>query len=150
MPETGVGTLHLNDEEFVEAFESCRLPAAQFHHADHIRLAWIYLGRMSAPEAAERMAESIRRFAAHNGMPEKFHVTMTRAWARLVAAARERTPPTASFSEFVSAHPHLLDKDSLLKHYSKDRLESPAARASWLEPNLIPLPKATPGRNFDF
>jgi 2'-5' RNA ligase len=140
MNEPGAGTLHLNDEEFVEAFESCRLPAAQFHHADHIRLAWIYLRKMDEPEAVQRMAESIRRFAAQNGLPEKFHATMTRAWARLVAAARERTPHTTSFCEFAITHPHLLDKGSLLKHYSKDRLESAAARASWLEPDLVPLP----------
>jgi hypothetical protein len=140
MSDIGAGTWHLNDEEFVAEFESCRLPAAQFHHTDHIRLAWIYLRKMGEPGAAERMAESIQRFAAHIGKPEKFHVTMTRAWIRLVAAARERTPHATSFSEFVTAHPHLLDKDSLLKHYSKDRLESAAARACWLEPDLIPLP----------
>jgi hypothetical protein len=139
MNEPVAGTLHLNDDEFVTEFERCRLPAAQFHHADHIRLAWVYLRTMAEPEAAERMGESIRRFAAHIGKTDKFHVTMTRAWIRLVAAAIEGTPEGASFIQFVSAHPQLLDKDALLKHYSKERLESAVARAGWLEPDLFAL-----------
>lgn len=141
MADTGAGALHLSDDEFVAEFESCQLPAAQFHHADHIRLAWIYLREMAELEAAERMAEGIQRFAAHIGKTEKFHVTMTRAWIRLVAAARENTPAVGSFIDFAAAHPHLLDKESLLKHYSKERLESAGARAGWLEPDLRVLPK---------
>ena len=140
MAELTAGSLHLPDEEFVAEFESCRLPAEHFHHADHVRLAWIYLGLMSEPQAAARMAKSIQRFAAHAGKPEKFHFTMTRAWIRLVAAAREITPSAGSFIEFAAAHPHLLHKDWLLKHYSEERLECPTSRAGWLEPDLIPLP----------
>jgi hypothetical protein len=66
---------------------------------------------------------------------------MTRAWIRLVAAARKKTPHTTSFGEFASAHPELFDKDALLKHYSKERLESAAARTAWLEPDLCALPE---------
>ena len=32
----------LNDDEFIESFESCRLPAESFNHPDHVRLAWLY------------------------------------------------------------------------------------------------------------
>jgi hypothetical protein len=67
MTDTGAGTLHLPEDEFVAEFESCRLPAAQFHHADHIRLAWIYLRQMNEPEAAERMGRvsgDLRRTSA--------------------------------------------------------------------------------------
>jgi hypothetical protein len=140
MNETGAGTLHLSDEEFVGAFESCRLPASSFHHADHIRLAWIYLHQMSEPEAAERMAESIRRFAAHIGKTEKFHVTMTRAWIRLVAAALKDLPADANFLDFIGAHPHLLDQGTLTRHYSTELLQGEAARGNWLEPDVNPLP----------
>jgi hypothetical protein len=41
----------LNDEEFVKAFESCTLPNAEFHHADHVRMAFLYLCRFPPLEA---------------------------------------------------------------------------------------------------
>ncbi len=33
-----LASAHLSDEEFLEAFHSCRLPNSEFHHADHLRL----------------------------------------------------------------------------------------------------------------
>src|SRR4029077_6630307 len=133
------GTAHLSDEEFLREFESCRLPGESFHHADHVRVSWIYLRRFDEPAAQERMAQSIERFATHHGSPRKFHVTMTLAWMRLVAAA-VRAPPTpraragmrlvaaawrappaiTRFEEFAAAHPRLLDPQALAQHYSAD------------------------------
>jgi len=140
MTPWGGGSAHLSDEQFVEAFESCRLPKESFHHADHIRLAWIYLRRMPESEAAGGIAESIQRLAAHYGLSDKFHVTMTRAWTRLVAAALTSAPPDMQFPEFAAAHPHLLDKNLLEKHYSSESLRGDEARSAWLEPDLRPLP----------
>ena len=84
------GTPHLSDEEFADQFESCRLPASSFHYADHIRLAWIYVRGSYEAETATRMAESIQRFAAHNGVAGKYDHTMTGAFIPLVAVARVR------------------------------------------------------------
>ena len=42
----------MTDQEFAAAIETCRLPNAQFHHRDHLRLAWIYLRRYG-PELGE-------------------------------------------------------------------------------------------------
>jgi hypothetical protein len=134
------GTAHLTDEELVEAFESCQLPAEHFHHADHVRLAWIYLRQSDEEAASERIAQSIRRFAAHHGKTEKYHSTMTHAWMRLVAAARRATPKLDRFQDFAARHPHLLEVRTLGKYYSAERLESEDARAGWLEPDLSPLP----------
>lgn len=145
MEKLPLGNAHLSEEEFVEAFESCRLPASSFHHADHVRLAWIYLRSLSEAEAAARIAESIRRFAAQIGKSEKFHVTMTLAWLRLVAAALKTTPAGTGFSDFLVATPHLLDQGALAEHYSRTLLASDAARLAWVEPDLLPLPEQTSG-----
>jgi len=134
-----LGTAPLDDDTFVEAFESCRLPTAQFHHADHIRLAWVYLGRMTEAEAARRIEQAIRRFAEYNGVGEKYHHTITVAWMRLVAAARRATPEATHFGMFARVQAHLLDVNVLQKHYSKERLLSPEARREWVEPDLVPL-----------
>jgi hypothetical protein len=138
-----LGTAALDDDAFVELFESCRLPAAQFHHADHIRLAWIYLGRMSEQEAAARIEQSIRRFAAHNGVSEKYHHTITLAWMRLVAAARCASYEAVTFAEFSCEHPELFEVNALSHYYSGARLASDEAKLGWMEPDRSELPQKT-------
>lgn len=140
MDSIRLGAGHLSDEAFVEAFESCRLPTAQFHHADHVRMAWIYLGQMSEAQATRRIEQAIRRYAEHNGVSQKYHQTITLAWMKLVAAARRATPQAAGFDEFATLHPELLDVKSLNFYYTPERLASPAARREWLEPDICELP----------
>jgi hypothetical protein len=134
------GTLHLSDEEFVRAFESCELAGSEFHHADHVRLTWIYVRQFGDQAATERVLAGIQRFAAHNGSPTKFHFTQTCAWVRLIAAAHRASPELTIFTEFVTAHPELLDASALSRCYSKAVLDSPAARSEWIEPDVSPLP----------
>jgi len=138
-----LGTAALDDDALVEAFESCRLPGSQFHHADHIRLAWIYLGRMSEAEATARIEQSIRQFAAYNGVPQKYHHTMTLAWMRLVAAARGAMSREHSFEAFVERHPELFDVKALRRYYSAERLACEEAKGGWIEPDVCDLPDKT-------
>lgn len=134
------GTLHLDDDEFVRAFESCELAGESFHHADHVRLTWIYVRQFGEQPATERVLAGIRRFATHNGSPQKFHYTQTCAWIRLIAAAQRKSPDAATFVEFIAAHPDLLDANVLARYYSKEVLDSPAARTDWAEPDINSLP----------
>ncbi|MFZ0818801.1 MAG: hypothetical protein WAM91_01945 [Candidatus Acidiferrales bacterium] len=138
MIESNSGTLHLTEEELVRGIEGCTLDS-EFHHADHIRLAWIYLRMMPAAEAEERMAVALRRYSAHKGKPERYHHTMTLAWMRLVAAARRASPQLNMFEEFIAAHPHLAHQQTLMRHYSQHRLDNHTARTEWLEPDMEPL-----------
>jgi hypothetical protein len=140
--EACVTSKSLPDNQFVVALESCELPNESFHHSDHVRLAWIYLRSMPESRARERMASTLRRFAAHNGKSERYHHTRTLAWMRLVSAAIQATPAIDSFEEFLEAHPHLSNQLTLLQHYSKDCLESQASRAGWVAPDLQSLPSA--------
>jgi len=140
MDSARLGTAALEDDALVEAFESCRLPAAQFHHADHIRLAWIYLGRMSEAEATARIERSIRQFAAHNGVSEKYHHTITLAWMRLVATARRATPEAYNFGAFAERNGELFDVKALGRYYSAEHLASRDAKSGWVDPDLQQLP----------
>lgn len=133
----------LTDQEFVEAFETCRLPIEQFHHRDHLRLAWIYLRRLGVPAAAVRLGESIRRYAAHHGKPEKYHETVTVAWLRLLAGSANRSG-ASSFEELLAASPDLLDKNTLQQYYSPKLLAFESARAQFILPDRKALPSATP------
>src|SRR5262249_60865903 len=70
-----IGSCPMDDREFVAAFEACEIANTEFHHADHIRLAWIYLRKFGLLDAFERFTTSLRRFAAHHGKPERYHET---------------------------------------------------------------------------
>ena len=136
----GSGARAWSDLDFLRAFENLSFPADQFHHREHLRVAWLYLKSSDATRAAERMSAGIRRFANHHGAKEKYHHTLTLFWMRLVAAALVETPEGCAFEEFLAAHAELCDKDLPSQYYSQDLLRAPAARDGWVEPDLRPLP----------
>jgi hypothetical protein len=129
-----------SDEDFLRAFEDLSFPAELFHHREHIRVAWLYLNSSDATRAAERMTGGILRFANHQGATQKYHHTITLAWMRLVAAALVETPENETFEQFLAAHPELKGKDLLSRYYSKELLQTAAAREGWVEADLQPLP----------
>lgn len=134
------GSHLLNEDEFVSKVEGCCYQNAEFKHADHIRLAWIYLRRYRPESAEERIIATIRRFATSVGHAEKFHETMTRAWLRLVASAHFATPEAASFEDFIEKHGWLLERNALSPFYTSAHLSSEAARRQWVEPDRRHLP----------
>jgi hypothetical protein len=136
----GSGACAWSDPDFLRAFEDLSFPADQFHHREHLRVAWLYLKSSDATRAAERMSVGIRRFAQYHGATGKYHHTLTLFWMRQVAAAMVETPEGWGFEEFLSAHPGLSDKRLPAQYYSPDLLEAPGARDGWVEPNLQPLP----------
>ncbi len=130
-------------------FESLALPS--FSHADHVRVASLYLARYDRAEALDRFSAGIRRLAAAKGDAAKFHVTVTRAWLELLDAAR-RSPAAAANAALLEACPELRDVTLLERFYLAATLASPAARAGWMPPDLSPLgwpPPASPGRRMD-
>jgi hypothetical protein len=137
--ELNLGTAPLSDDAVLQAFEACQLDPGKFHHADHIRLAWLYVQRYGAHPAEALLLEGIPKLAQHAGAPQKFHYTATVAWTRLVAATCCESNSCDSFYEWIKAHPELLNKHLLNEHYSAGRLESSEARRGWLDPDLKPL-----------
>ena len=141
MTNTNSGAPVWSDDDFLRAFEDLSFPVEQFHHREHIRVAWLYLKSSDATRAAERMAAGIRRFANHHGATQKYHHTLTLFWMRLVAVALVGTPDEPAFEEFLAVHPELRDKNLIAKYYSKEHLQTSAAREGWVDPDLQPLPE---------
>ena len=137
--EIHLGCGHLSDDEFLRAFEACQLQHGAFHHADHIRLAWIYVSRHGGEGAEQRLLAEIRKMAIHAGAPQKFLYTTTVAWTRLVAAARNPAVSRQDFFAWAKLNSDLLDRNLLAKYYSAGRLETPEARSGWVEPDLASL-----------
>jgi len=135
----------MDDDAFLSALESGRLANEAFRHADHVRATYLYLRRFGYPAGVDAIESTIRRFAAAHGVPDKFHFTLTVAWARFVAAhcAGGCARP---FHAFIDQNGELLDKTLPLRYYSRERLFDPAARQAWREPDLESLPSVTPWR----
>jgi hypothetical protein len=129
-----------SDAAFLEAFDAGERPGGVFRHADHLRLAWLYLRRDGAALGEEKIAAGIRRFAEAQGAVGLYHDTLTRAWVRLVAAALDATPGGESFPLFLEANPQLADKAYLFRFYSVEALSAARAREEWIEPDREPLP----------
>jgi hypothetical protein len=129
----------MTDVELTRALERGEIANDDFHHASHLHVAWVYLDESSsAQQAANKMRDTLRRFAAAGGKPEKYHETITLFWVHLLSRAHA-AKRGERLEEIVPANPQLLEKNFLLAYYSADRLFSNEARTSWVEPDLKPL-----------
>lgn len=130
----------MTDDEFLHAFFRCTLPHSEFHHRDHLQLAWLVVRRHGAEAAAAILARGIRQYAAAQGHGDRYHETITRFWAGLVAHAAGVDSAVDDFDRFLAAHPLLLDPRLPLRHWSREALFAPGARSGWRQPDLVPLP----------
>ena len=74
----------MNDQEFIDGFEDCTLPADGFHHEHHVKVAWLYLQRSPVLETLARFSANLKRFATANGKPNLYHETITWAYVFLI------------------------------------------------------------------
>ena len=130
----------LPDDEFLRAFFGLTLPNSEFCHRDHLRLAWLAVRRHGAGAAEEVVTAGIRRFAEHKSHGPIYHETMTRFWVKLVGHAVSDRPDIVDFDEFLAAYPLLLDKNTPLRHWSRETMFGAEARAAWQDPDLVALP----------
>jgi len=134
----------MTDEEFVHAFEAATLPADQFTHAVHVRVAWWYLRHYTLGEALTRFTAALKHFAAHHGATGLYHETITVAYVLLIAerlaATRDLSWPdfSAAYPELLARRPSLLDR-----YYDEATLKSPQARQRFVMPvRVCPEPDA--------
>ena len=124
----------MSDEQFLQEFENCTLQ--EFHHRDHIRMAWLYLSKFGYSQGSTKVKEGIKKFAVAKGATTLYHETITEFWIRLVQHVIENHP-SKTFEQFFASFPPLEDSKSIYRHYTKDFLMSETARKEWAEPNLL-------------
>jgi len=135
-------TASAEDALYRHSFETFKVPPSEFGHAAHVRLAYIHLCEASVEVAAERMKSSLLAFLEHFGIDKsKYHETMTWAWILAVRHFMEASPRSASSTEFIGVNGRLLDSRIMLKHYSAGLLFSHEARASFVSPDVAPIPE---------
>jgi hypothetical protein len=123
----------LDDDALWTAFHDRTLPATEWNHAAHRRIAAMHIARYSLDEAHLLMRVGIIRLNLAHGLVETatrgYHETLTRVWLVVVADAGKRG---VALTE--------LHKEVPLRYYSRERLFSLQARTVFVTPDLAELP----------
>jgi len=127
----------VSERELVAAAENCTFPCGGFRHADHVRLAWIYLRERPLLDAIARFASALRRFAAHCGAAGKYHETITWAYMLLIHERMQRDDCGDDWERFCLANADLFHRTPsiLERYYATQTLESDLARRIFVLPD---------------
>ena len=120
----------------LEQFVDTTLPAGEFHHEQHVQVAWEFVRRYGMPVALAEFTEAIKRFADAKGATGLYHETITWAFLLLIAERQARINAT-TWVQFAAANPDLLCwKPSILeRYYSSELLKSDLARQVFVFPD---------------
>lgn len=127
----------MTGDELIQQFEDGTTPAATFHHADHVRLAFEYLCRYSALEALRRFSAALQRFAAGQGKAQLYHETITWAYLLLIRERIARAGSVQTWEEFGERNADLLvwKGGVLAALYRQETLDSDLARHTFVLPD---------------
>ncbi len=127
------------------------LPRGEWTHEAHLASClWLLRERRDIDLPRELPAiiagynESV---GGRNSDTEGYHETITQAYVRLVGvylAEHDRGQRLVELVNALLASP-LGHRDVLLRHYSRERLFSVAARGGWIEPDLVAFPPQPAG-----
>ena len=125
----------------VEGFEAGTVPASEFTHVAHIAVALSYLATLPGDQALERMREKIRAFAAHHGVDDLYHETLTVFWMRLLEhVVRTYEPELPLYRRINLIVARWGSRAPVDAHYSRELIGSAVSRAKWIAPDRLPLP----------
>lgn len=127
----------MTNKDLIQQFESDTIPG-EFHHADHVHLAFAYLSEYLVLEALTKFTNALQQYATARGKPQLYHETITHAYFFLI---RERMARGLSidWEEFARRNPDLLQwQDNILgRYYRKSTLDSALARSVFVFPDKI-------------
>ena len=125
----------------VLAFETATIAASEFTHAAHVAVALSYLAELPPNEALTRMREKIRAFAAHHGVTNLYHETLTVFWMRLLEhVAATYHPDVALWQRINQIVAQWGNRRPVEAHFTPELIASSAARENWVPPDRLPLP----------
>ena len=126
-------------KNFWRLFENCLLE--EFHHADHIRMAWLYLREYGYEIESVKVKEGmIKKYSTAKNANALDHETITEFWIRLVQHVI-MNHCAETFGEFFSSFRPLQDSKSIYRHYSKEYLMTESARSVWCHPDVQLIPR---------
>lgn len=131
----------LSDDDFLTAFNDCSAPPSAFNHEGHVRIAWIHLQRYPLAQAIQLTCDGIERFANHLGAPDKYNRTLSEALMRIMASLGA-ADTRLSWDDYLSKNRGLFENAQQLlgQYYSNELLNSKAAKTTFVQPDISPLP----------
>ena len=128
--------MSLSDKVLLEQFETLTLSPDDLSHVSHLRIAWLYLNKMSLKDAVEKIATGTKNYAESLGVYDKYHRTITEAIVRIMHK-RMSELQNVNFEKFLQGNRDLVDdlKSLLQCHYSEEVIESVDARTIYFEPD---------------
>ncbi len=94
----------MTNRELIAEFELGKA-LGEFHHADHVRVAFAYLAELPLLEAIEKFSAALERFALSKGKPHLYHQTITWAYLLLIHERMARAGSAQSALHFASVQP---------------------------------------------
>jgi len=124
----------MTDGEFLRALEDCALPESEFGHLGHVRAAYLYLLSGEFAGALARLCRAIRNYARHLGKADRYHETITVAYAALIQQHITERGDGGCWEKFKRENADLLQPDLLLQYYPECQLNCELARRVFLLP----------------
>ena len=130
----------MTGNDLIEQFENGVMDPGNFHHSDHVRLAFEYLNRYPVIEALQKFSTALLRFATAAGKADRYHETITWAYLFLIRERMGRAARSQTWEQFAGNNADLLiwAKGSfglLDRYYRSDTLASPEARSTFIFPD---------------
>ena len=122
--------------DLIKEFETAQL--AEFHHQDHIHLAWLYLQKYDLWTALGRFCASLKHLATAHGQAVRYNETMTGA-SMCIIHERMVKGSVITWAEFAQHNPDLFQWPATILHqyYSAETLASPLAKQTFLFPDQV-------------
>jgi len=132
----------LDDETYLKEFCAYQVDAGEFHHREHLRVAYALLVNNSPERAFSELRTHILGLLNYLGVgTSKYNETMTYAWLLVVHHFMCMTARCKCFDEFIQRNPILLDQRIIYTHYSEALIKSDKAKAQCLEADLEKIPR---------
>jgi len=119
----------------VSDFEAGTIDNTTFSHHDHVRVIWEFTHAYGTIGAVTRFEAGLKRITAAAGHPEKYHATITHAFAFLVGERIVDQGPL-SWDDFMATNSDLFEWPNtvMLQMYPDDTLKSRIARKTFVMP----------------
>jgi len=126
----------MTNHDLITRFECDDVPETQFHHADHVRLAFAYLAEYPIAEALQKFSAALQKFATARGKTQLYNETITWAYLFLIRERMARQE-NLDWNEFASRNSDLLiwKNGILTRYYRESTLKSDLARSVFILPD---------------
>lgn len=110
--------------ELIRALDEGRVAPGTFGHTEHVMTAWHYARTHPALQGLAGLSHRLLEITTGQGVPERYHETVTCAWYFLIRERMERLGPDATWDAFATANPDVLAGSALDEYYRPETLRT--------------------------